>query len=357
LDKKDESRPEEVKTSDVIAQTEQHLALAENQEIKPAIVESPKLVSKTTRKIKKSTMKEKKESKFLLKSFFSHLLDFEANMEVPVLQNLPELFILEADDKVKHLTCRDDIIASKLEIAISWHLNRTYKVAPVVVRDGGKITIDYSLSQKSGKERMITNRSYCLAPIEQTTISDMKKRLHRVYFSAKPIVEKTDGYFCIKYQSNRVEQVTKTVNTIISEMGWRSKIEDGNLLVFPGSVPIKEKIEIIEPAKNTETIEPVVTPVVSGQESIPRVEALPPLQVSIDDIGQNTGSATNVNHFFVINNKEEGLAKLKKYYNDPILYSSLTEETKNDIFLVLAEDWEREHPEEYARALLDFLKE
>ncbi len=184
---------------------------------------------------------------------------------------------------------------------------------------------------------MVTTRSYCLAPNEFSTVGDIEERLHRVYHLPKPVIKKIGDYFKVEYKK---KPLAKYVHNIINAMGWKSKVKDNILTVFTGLLP------------NETTRDIEITPVVDDKTE----NTLSPVHTDRDVFDLSIHSVVNESPFFIINSKEEALIELKKLYFDPQLSTELSEETKNDIHFVLQENWKKTHPEEYAIALLDFLK-
>jgi hypothetical protein len=323
----------EVKTEVVVDKIKQTSTPIEKVEVKPVF--KPTKIKKVSK-----TKKEKKGPKYLLNKFFAYLILFEEGLDSPTMTHLSKFFTWETDGDLQILICRDDLLAINFEIAIRWHIENNYKVGPAINLEGNKITVDYSSPQNHEREKKVSTRSYCLPPNEKSTVGDMEERLHRVYHLPKPVVEKIDQYFKVKYTKKRL---AKHIHTIISGMGWKSKVEDNILIIFTEPLP-HEAIEEL----NTN---PVVSDVI-----VEKVEKLSSIHTSRDDFDLKIHPIVNENHFFVINSKEEALAELEKLYYDPNLLTELSEETKNDIHFVLMENWKKEHPEEYARALLNFLK-
>ena len=301
-------------------------------------------VSKKVKKKEKSILiKGKKKQKFLLSSFFSRLVTFEKDLDSPTMENFSKLFTFEIKGNLQVVFCRDDFVAINFEKAAIWYVGNNYNIPPVITRDGNKITIDFSSSEKNKKEERTTNGSFCFTPNEGSTVGDMIKRLHRINYLTRPTVEKVGNYFKVKYPSTRG---ILSINESIVNMGWNSKVESNFLLIFTCLTTPNSKDELVVLVEKQSHQEPILVAKVSEIVSVSNDKA----------ISSPVDFTMVKNEYFVFKNKEEVLEKLKRIYTDPVLYAELSEETKNDIFEVLEEDWRRNHIEEYAKALLEFLK-
>lgn len=298
-------------------------------EIKP-IVLVKQIQPKTAREnIPKS---KRKESKFSLNKFFAYLTLFEEELDSPSVTHLQESYMWETDGDVQILSCRDDILASKLETAVRWHIGNNYKIGPVTTRDNNKIIIDHSFPQNHVREKKVSTRSYCLPPNEESTAQDVARRLHRVYHLPKPVVEKVDKDFRVEYHK---KSLAKHMQSIISGMGWSSKVEDNILFVFTGLTSVSIKTE----EKNQMATQTTSNPTLKGN-----IKAVEPVTVTAETL------------FVITGTKEEVWAEIKTRYENKEFCDLLSEETKNRAYLVSEEYRKKTNAEDYMKSLLDYVQ-
>lgn len=312
------------------------------QTLKPELVPVVKEPPPEVQKIKEKTIfvKDNKKTKFVFGMFIHRVVKFEENLDSPILEKVTQIFNFGINGNIQTIHCKDKLVFYYLGKAISWYITNNYSVLPAVFFQENKIIVDFSSSEKNGRGDRVTSGSFCLPPNEGTTMKDMERRLHRISYLTKPVIKKLHDYFKVEYPSLRV---AKNIHSIVSKMGWKSKIDDNNLYIFIDSLlyNIKEGEIKNSPAP----VEEVILPFETKQDKF---------DFKIYPINGNTLIEDEFLKFS--GSREDEIDELRKLYEDPELSALLTTETKNDIFEVLQTDWRRRHPEEYARALLSLIK-
>lgn len=347
---------------EIVEQPEETIIFPKEQiepTIKAEIITPPvEPVAKPAEPISKPTDSKpgrgRKKSKLLLSNFFLNLCTYEKGFDSPTIKvPLSKYLNWEHDGDLQILLCHDEFVASSLEMAGRWHLGNNFTIGPKITRKWCEITLDCSNPETFIRHKKVTTRSFCLPPNEGSTLRDMEERLHRVYYVSKPVVQKMASNFLVKYPKRRL---AKSIYEVMVKMGWEVGIEDNILIVHPirnsSSTENEEKVATAIAKEFVSSVAaPVIEPAITND-----TEEVPVPKTTVDDFDLQIHPVVSANCFFVINSKEEALTELKRLYYDPILYSGLSEKTKNDAFYFLAEDWRKNNTEEYARVLLDFLK-
>jgi hypothetical protein len=177
--------------------------------------------------------------------------------------------------------------------------------------------------------------SFCFAPNEGSTISDLGKRVHQVYYSVKEKVEELAGYFKIAFAS---EIGARNFHSKINAMGWKSKLDGSVLIIFKDHGQVLSEGPIIPAVSETSQQK-------SNQEVKPQEINTMNIQpeASFDFSCKFSGS------------KEDAIGALYEIHKSSS-FITFSDKNQKRITNVLKKDWIEKHPEEYALTILEFLE-
>jgi hypothetical protein len=277
----------------------------------PAVIEEPTAEAV----LSKRRIKKRDEGHYAITVAISSVFRFE---------KLSPDFSCKKTDNLYEVFCKNKQVADSVEKILNWRINPNF-----VIRSENTFIVDYVGGKKDNRRS-----TFCFPPIfgknqePEQVVDDIKKRLMKINLNSRPVVSfSKEGEFLVTYVKS---VIAPKIYSIIISMGWNVKENNKNsFYVYPDcndqSTPTEGRVN----------------------HNVPNL--------SRDDFDLRIPTSQGANPLFNIS-KNDAMLELERIYQDPVFYGDLSEETKNEIRLLVEENWKMEHPEEYARILLDILK-